>query len=283
MRFGLLLRGMAMGIAEAVPGVSGGTIAFVTGIYDELIETLARLDWRCFGVLRREGIAGLWRYANGNFLLVLGLGMVLAIGVFANLMSYALEHHAHLVWGFFFGLILFSIVQIGRPLPGRVLALGVPVGIALGIGTLLLPTGGAEAGLLWVLFGGAVAISAWMLPAVSGSFMLLVLGLYEPVIAAVSNLHWPTLAALACGCALGLLLFAKVMRWAMTTVRVPLLAVLTGFMAGALPRLWPWQLEDQLLLPAQYAQAVAPAQVPGVIAMAVAGAGLLWALTRLKP
>jgi putative membrane protein len=284
MRTGLFLRGVAMGLAEAVPGVSGGTIAFVTGIYDELIDTLSRIDWRCFRVLSEQGIAGLWRYVNGNFLLVLGLGMVLAIGVFANFMSWALEQHAPLVWGFFFGLIVFSIVQIGRGLPARMLALGVPVGILLGLGAAMLPTGGSESSLPWFFLGGAIAVSAWMLPAVSGSFMLLVLGLYEPVIEAVSTLHWPILVTLAAGCGVGLLLFAKVMRWAMTEIRVPLLAVLTGFMAGALPRLWPWQDGQALFLPAEYAVATGSAgQLPLVILAMVTGGVLLWLLTRLQP
>lgn len=280
MRFWLLLRGMAMGLAEVVPGVSGGTIAFVTGIYDELIETLSRLDWRCFGILRREGVAALWQHVNGTFLLTLGAGMGIAIIGFARVMSYALVHYEPIVWGFFFGLIVFSVFMIGKSLPLRTLLVMAPVGLLAGLAAANLPVGSTESNLWMLVLGGAIAVSAWLLPAVSGSFMLLVLGLYQTVIDAVTYFHWPVLAALASGCVLGLLTFAKVLHWAMANVRAPLLCFLTGFMVGALPRLWPWQLADDRLLPNVYAlQTGLPTFEGWVVLSALLGGLLLWLLS----
>ncbi len=273
-----------MGLAEVVPGVSGGTIAFVTGIYDEFIESLSRLDQRCFVVLRREGFTGLWRFVNGSFLLTLALGMIVGILLFARFMSWALMHYEPVVWGFFFGVILLSVVLIGRLQPLATLAWAAPLGAVLGFGAANLPVGATESSLLWVVFGGSVAVSAWLLPAVSGSFMLLVLGLYETVIHAVTDFNWPILAAMACGCVLGLLLFAKALRWAMTHIRAPLLCLLTGFMAGALPRLWPWQVDSQRFLPEAYVDLSAlPAYEWWVVSAAVMGSVLLWLLARQQP
>ena len=292
MRIWLFLRGVAMGLAEVVPGVSGGTIAFVTGIYDEFIVSLSRIDLRCFGVLRHQGISGLWRHINGNFLLTLALGMLLGILIFARVMNYALLHFEPPVWSFFFGLILLSVVLIGKDLPARVLLWLAPVGLLLGYGAASLPvdiaTGPAGAAepvnTLWILLGGAVAVSAWLLPAISGSFMLVLLGLYKPVIQAVSEWNWTVLLALAAGCVLGLLLFTKALRWAMTHLREPLLAFLTGFMAGALPRLWPWQAQGQRLMPDTYVTLTGQSSLEGwVVLSAICGTLLLWLLARHRP
>ncbi|MFK7913589.1 MAG: DUF368 domain-containing protein [Pseudomonadales bacterium] len=280
MRLWLFLRGVAMGLAEVVPGVSGGTIAFVTGIYDELIESLARIDWRCFAILKNGGIAGLWQHVNGTFLLTLVAGMALGIVSFARIMSYALAHYQPIVWGFFFGLIVLSVVMIAKIQPIRTLLWAAPLGLLAGLGAASLPTGQVDASLWLVALGGAIAVSAWLLPAVSGSFMLLVLGLYQTVIDAVTYFHWPVLVALASGCVAGLLTITKVLRWAMTNIRAPLLCFLTGFMVGALPRLWPWQWSGERLLPAAYElQSSLSAFTPLVCASAVLGAVLLWLLT----
>ncbi len=281
---GIGVRGMAMGVAELVPGVSGGTIAFVTGIYDELIRTLAsfslvgspRLLWR-------DGWRTFWRAHNLTFLLVLASGMVMAVVVFARLLEYLLDQVAVMVWGFFFGLIAASVVQIGRFRPPAALAVYGVVGLLLGAALMQVGFREGEAP-LWMFFvGGMLAVSAWLLPAVSGSFLLLVLGLYEPVLRAFNAGHWLVPAVLAAGCAVGLLLFSRLLYWLMRRAREPVLASLTGFMAGSLLRLWPWQAEHALLSPLGYQAATGqPALWLPVILAAALGVVTLWLLSRLE-
>jgi putative membrane protein len=277
------VRGMAMGIAELVPGVSGGTIAFVTGIYDELIRSLAGLGPASLGVLRRHGFAAFWQGHNLSFLTVLALGMMLAVVIFAQLMEYLLDHLPTLVWAFFFGLIAASVVHIGRQLPRRpLLAFGL-VGVLLA--GLMLQIGFRDgAAPVWMFFlGGILAVSAWLLPAVSGSFLLLALGLYEPVLRAFNAGQWLIPLTLAAGCVVGLLVFSRALHWLMQRLREPVLALLTGFMAGSLPRLWPWQSEGAWLSPGGY-EALTGRPALAWEALAVTGLGMLalWLLGRLS-
>lgn len=283
-RPGLFLRGMAMGAAEAVPGVSGGTIAFVTGIYDEFIGTLAGLDLRALPMLAQRGLVHTWHQLNLTFLLTLGLGMVIAVVLFARFIEAALFYAAPVVWAFFLGLILYSVVNIAQSVPRqRLLTLGL-LGLFLGLAITRLAPGSAPESLLWFFFGGAVAIGAWLLPAVSGSFLLLVLGLYEPVINALNQFDLTRIGVFALGCGAGLLMFSKLLRHAMTHYRPALLALLTGFMVGSLPKLWPWQIDGQLLLPGAYSlYSGEPAFLLWVVPSALLGAILLWGLGRLGP
>lgn len=280
---GVLARGMAMGVAELVPGISGGTIAFVTGIYEELVGTLAGLRPTSLAVLWRDGPAAFWRGHNLNFLLVLGLGMVLAVVVFARLLGHLLDTAAPAVWAFFFGLIAASVVYLARPRRPATLAGYGLAGLLLAVLLLQLSvrTGPAP---LWMFFvGGALAVSAWLLPAVSGSFLLLALGLYEPVLRAFNAGEWLIPLVLAAGCGVGLLAFSRVLFWLMSRYREPLLALLTGFMAGSLPRLWPWQQGELLLLPQSYAQLTGePALALPALVAGLGGVLALWSLSRLS-
>lgn len=280
---GIGARGMAMGIAELVPGVSGGTIAFVTGIYEELIHTLAGLRPSSLLLLRREGIAAFWRAHNLTFLAVLGVGMVLAVVIFARLFEYLLDQVPTLVWAFFFGLIAASAVHIGRELrPARLLAYGT-IGLVLALA--MLGIGFREgAAPLWMFFlGGMLAVSAWLLPAISGSFLLLALGLYEPVLRAFNAGDWTIPLTLAAGCVLGLLAFANLLHWLMQRQREPVLALLTGFMAGSLPRLWPWQADGSWWSPTGYEAITGePAFAAAALAVAALGAAALWLLGRVS-
>lgn len=282
-RPGLMLRGIAMGTAEVVPGVSGGTIAFVTGIYDELLRTLAGLHPGLLRVWRDDGTAAVWRASNAGFLLWLGLGMVFGVLLFARIMQWGLDTAPPVVWSLFFGLILFSIVDIARQVPLAQLGTLGLAGAALGLIVSNLTPTSVEPNLLWVFGGGALAVSAWLLPAVSGSFLLLVLGLYEPVLRALNDLHVPTLAALLAGCGLGLLLFARLLHWLMDRYRQPVLAVMVGFMAGALVALWPWRHDGALLSPAAYSQMT---DVPSFLVLSgismVMGMLIVWGLARIK-
>jgi len=281
--FGVLVRGMAMGLAELVPGVSGGTIAFVTGIYYELVSSLSSFRVGSAVILYREGIPGFWRAHNLGFLLVLAAGMLISIAAFARLFEYLLDTVPTLVWAFFFGLIVASIVQIGRRRPWRLLVGYGAVGLLCGLAMLTIEP--ADAGVSpWMFFvGGLIAISAWLLPAVSGSFMLLVLGLYEPLLRALNALDLPVIVAFGAGCAVGILTMARVLHWLMGRFREPVLALLTGFMAGSLVTLWPWQFDDALLLPGQYqAASGSPALLGYSVAAAFLGMVALWLLSRLE-
>jgi len=217
----LLARGVAMGIAELVPGVSGGTIAFVSGIYEELGTTLARLRPAGLVMLLRDGPAAVWREFNLGFLAVLGAGMVLAVVTFARLFEYLLDHVPTLVWAFFFGIIAASVAQSGRCRAWRgLLGYGL-AGLVVALAVLQLGYRDGPAPLWMFFLGGMVAVSAWLLPAVSGSFLLLVLGLYEPVLRAFNAGDWLVPASLAAGCAVGLLAFSRALHWLMQRLREP--------------------------------------------------------------
>ncbi len=275
---GIFLRGMAMGVAEVVPGVSGGTMAFVTGIYDELLRSIASFSGRSLPLLREGGWGAFVRHHNLAFLVVLAAGMACSFVAFANLMLALLDSHAVHVSAFFFGLIAGAVVHIGAQTNPRWLATAGVVGLALGLGASLLADGGAaraEAGLPLIFAGGALAATAWILPGVSGAFILLLLGLYQPMLQALRDVDLAAIAPFVAGLVLGLLAFAKVLRWLLSRVRIPVLALLTGFMAGSLVELWPWR----------GAPAIEPA-LAGVLAAMIAGAlaigALAWASSRAR-
>lgn len=276
---GLYLRGMAMGLAELFPGVSGGTIAFITGIYLELVGTIRGAGEALFRHLPRRDLAGAWTHANGGFLLVLGAGMATGILSLARIVSWLLENRELQIWGFFFGLILASVLFVGRsarpftPARRGLVALGVAAGAAASFATALtLPVN-----LLTLFLGSMVAICAWVLPGVSGSFVMLLLGLYPTVVAAIAELDLAVLGVLAAGCGLGLLLFARVLGWLLDRFYRGTLALLCGFMAGSLLGLWPWRvplavvegkpLGVSLLLPGDYAAASGLDPVVGGVVM----------------
>lgn len=239
-----------MGIAEIIPGVSGGTIAFITGIYEELINTIKAFNFSLIGVLKNEGVKGFWKAINGHFLLMLGMGMIVGIvsGIF--LIGFLLENYQAPLWAFFFGLIISSTIFIGRRIQKWK-----PMNISLLVGgfilafviTLLSPAEGTSNYFL-VMLSGMIAISALILPGISGSFILLLLGMYT-IIRSQAELALSTFAfdsilvigAFAVGCILGLALFARVLSYTFKNYKDQTLAVLTGFMLGSLNKIWPWR------------------------------------------
>ena len=279
---GILVRGAAMGVAEVVPGVSGGTIAFVTGIYRELIASLAAFSPATLGWLVTAP-GRFWRHHNLGFLACLGSGMLVSVLLLARVISAAIETAPTLVWGFFFGLVLFSAFDIGRARPPAILwTLGVP-GLLLGAATGFVEPLGTESTYPAYFIGGALAVCAWLLPAVSGSFLLVVLGLYADVLAAAASLNLAVLAVFALGMATGVALFARLLKYLMDRFFEPVLGFLTGFMAGALVNLWPWQAGSALLSPGAWSEtAGSQARVGLTLAMMVAGAAALWLLARLR-
>ena len=271
-----------MGIAEVVPGVSGGTIAFVSGIYQELIDTIAGLRPRSVLLLVRQGPRAFWKAHNLTFLLVLGGGMLTGILIFSQFIASWLSVARPVVWAFFFGVIACSIVVVGRPRERRRFLLLAPLGVLVGLGVAQLEPLAGSAG-LWLYFvGGMIAVSAWLLPAISGSFMLLIMGLYEGVIGALTGFEWPILFSLAAGCAVGLLAFANLLSWLLQRYSETLLSLLTGFMAGSLLRLWPWSVEGVLSPEAYTALTGQNAWLVESAIAALGGVLVVYLLTRLE-
>ena len=240
---GLVLRGMAMGAADVVPGVSGGTIAFITGIYERLLNSLRSFSPTLLLLLKNEGIGACWKKVDGTFLVCVFGGILISILSFAHLISYLLAEFPVLIWSFFFGLILVSGLQMVRQvsqysITGGILFVLAAVA-AYRIGTLtpasLDPTP------LMLFFAGSIAICAMILPGISGSFLLLLMGLYATVLQAVKTLDFVVLTIFASGCVVGLLSFSHVLSWLLRKHRDRALSLLTGLMMGALGKVWPWK------------------------------------------
>ncbi|WP_430461414.1 DUF368 domain-containing protein [Thalassolituus sp. LLYu03] len=239
----LFLKGLAMGAADVVPGVSGGTIAFVTGIYTELLDSIKSIGPQALGVWRRQGLRAFWQHINGTFLLVLGSGILLALLTLARGIHYLLLNYPVWVWAFFFGLILASSWHVGKEirrwrLPELAFLLA---GAALAAWISLASPTQIEATPLIVFIAGSVAICAMILPGISGSFILLLMGLYEPILGAVKAFDLATMGLFACGAALGLTLFSRLLSWLLHHYHHAMFALLTGFMLGSLVKVWPWK------------------------------------------
>ncbi|MCD8522890.1 MAG: DUF368 domain-containing protein [Saccharospirillaceae bacterium] len=241
--FWLFLKGIAMGAADVVPGVSGGTIAFVTGIYTELLDSIKSINLHALKTLFKEGPRAFWQSINGTFLLVLGSGILLALLSLARGIHYLLMHYPVWLWAFFFGLILASCWHIGKEterwhVPQLALfALGAIVAGAISTAS---PTSISATPLI-ILLAGSIAICAMILPGISGSFILLLMGLYEPVLGAVKQLDFQLLGTFALGAVFGLLAFSRLLSWLLHHYKSAMFALLTGFMAGSLLKVWPWK------------------------------------------
>ena len=234
---------MAMGIAEVIPGVSGGTIAFITGIYERFINALKSFDLSLIKTLRQDGIGGVWKAVDGNFLVALFGGMLTSIVLFVKIITWLIENQTLLVWAFFFGLIAASAIFVGKQIEKWDIKTIVPMLIGIVVAyyiTIAAPANGSE-NLLFIFLAGMVAISAMLLPGLSGSFILLLLGMYSIVLGAVKELDIVIAGTFALGCLVGILSFARVLSWAFNNHRNSTLAILTGFMIGSLNRVWPWQ------------------------------------------
>ncbi len=239
----LFFKGVAMGAADVVPGVSGGTVALITGIYDELLASLKSFDVAAAKLLLSGQFAALWKHVNGAFLLTLFSGVLLSILSLARIISYFLQQFPELVWSFFLGLILVSALYIARGIARwnvvTVFMLATGIGLAwlltVAYPLQLQPT------LMTLFFAGALAICAMILPGISGSFVLLLLGLYTPVLAAIKSFDLPLLLTVATGCALGLLCFSKLLYWLLHHYHEVTMAFLCGLMLGSLNKVWPWK------------------------------------------
>lgn len=278
-----------MGAADIVPGVSGGTIAFITGIYFRLLEAINSVPGAVFRDLFKGQWKRFWAACDGTFLVTLLAGIVSSVVAFASVISYALATHPVLIWSFFFGLIVASVWHVGRQIRHfqwtRLLPFVIGVVVAWWITTL--SAGQVDPAGLAFFGAGAIAICAMILPGISGSFILVLLGMYAPVLDAVRGMDLVALLLFMAGCLIGLLSVARVITWAFHHFHDLVLALLTGFMVGSLNKVWPWKetlswrtnssgeqvpVNEAIVSPAHYAELTGePSQWPLALAMTVTG------------
>jgi putative membrane protein len=261
-----------MGAADVIPGVSGGTIAFITGIYDDLLASINAIDSTAVKLFFTGKFKEFWKYINGGFLLSLFCGILFSVMTLAGIMQYLLEHHPIQTWAFFFGLIVASSIFILRGIEGWNLkaVLFLVFGVILGVTVCTLsPTTTPDA--LWFIFiSGAIAICAMILPGISGSFILLILGKYQYIMSVITGLtsgeaigeSIVVLGVFAVGAACGILAFSRFLHWLLGRFNKETLIVLAGFIIGSLVKVWPWSDMDALVV-SQFPEAAAVAEIPG--------------------
>ncbi len=253
----LYLKGMTMGAADVVPGVSGGTIAFITGIYEELLETIKGFNLSVFKTLKEEGIKATWQKTNATFLVVLLAGIFTSVISLAKGITYLLDTYPVLLWAFFFGLIVASSLIISKFIKDwnakTILALVVGSAVAYYI-TIAAPSQIPD-GLIYIFLSGCIAICAMILPGISGSFILLLLGAYPTVLGSISGLvdslkvfdieliikFGTNIAIFIAGCVVGIIAFSNFLSWMFKKAYSTTMALLTGFMIGSLNKVWPWK------------------------------------------
>ncbi len=279
------LKGFAMGAANVIPGVSGGTIALLTGIFNELIDSLnAIMSISTWKLLINKKFKEFWETIHGTFLLWLAIGVVISIFSLAKLMDYVLDHHPVQTWAFFFGLIIVSSVFMLSDIKGwkGSYVAWLVLGIALGAFICLLSPKETTSDMWFIAVCGAIAVCTMILPGISGSFILVLFGKYEYIMEAVSELNIPVLIVFAIGCLVGIVAFSKFLHWLIGRFEKQTLLVLIGFTIGALVKVWPWAdkaaNEAANVLNGQSVEAL---HIGGAVLWALIGAGLVLALELL--
>lgn len=280
------VKGACMGSADVIPGVSGGTIAFITGIYDDLLGSINAIDATAVKLFFTGKFKEFWKHINGSFLVSLFCGILISVLTLAGLMQYLLEHHPIQTWAFFFGLIVASSIFILRGIEGWNLkaVLFLIFGVFLGVTICTLsPTTTPDA--LWFIFlSGAIAICAMILPGISGSFILLILGKYQYIMGAISGLtsgqaigeSIVVLGVFAVGAVCGILAFSRFLHWLLGRFHKETLITLAGFIIGSLVKVWPWS-DKEAIVRAQFPDAVSVAEASLQIDMQV-GSAILFAV-----
>lgn len=295
----LVLKGMGMGAADVIPGVSGGTIAFITGIYEELIDSIKSVNLNALKLFFSFKLAAFWKAINGNFLLSVLLGIGISIFSLAKGLEYLLHHYPILVWSFFFGLIVASAIYISRTIKkwdARTVIAGIAGIVVAYFITVISP---AEANTTWlfIFISGSIAICAMILPGISGSFILVLLGMYKFILSAVGDLNIPVLLVFIAGAAIGIIAFSNLLSWLLKKFHNITIAVLSGFMVGSLNKVWPWKkitetfvdrhgevrpLAEKNILPGTYENLTGnEAWLLGAILLAVFGFALIFVVEGL--
>jgi putative membrane protein len=237
------LKGMAMGAADIVPGVSGGSIALIAGIYQELLNSINSFTVENLKLLTKFELKAFFKAVNGAFLLSLLTGILTSIFALSSVITYLMKEHPIPLWSFFTGLILISAFLILKDIKrwnlGVVMAVLIGAAMAWWV-TSLPPTTTPNA--MWFTFvSGAIAICAMILPGISGSFILLIMGQYEPILQAVQDRNFFKLIVFAAGCAVGILSFSRVVAWLLRKYHSATIGLLAGFMLGSINEIWPWK------------------------------------------
>ena len=251
----LSLKGAGMGAADVIPGVSGGTIAFMTGIFEELVGSINSFDATALRLLLGGKVAAFWKHVNGSFLLAVGCGILLSVLTLAKIMLYLLNNHPIETWAFFFGLIVASSIFILRGVKGwNLISVVLTIlGIILGVTVCTLSPTQTPDDLWFIFLSGAIAICAMILPGISGSFILLILGKYEYIMETISRLTagdiagtLPIIAVFGAGAATGIVSFSKFLHWLLGKFHKQTLLVMAGFIIGSLVKVWPWSNMDAI-------------------------------------
>ena len=239
----VFFKGMAMGAGDVVPGVSGGTIAFITGIYEELIDSLRSINIKAVKVLFSQGIQPAWKHINGTFLLCLFAGILVSVFSLAKLIGFCLDQYPILVWSFFFGLVCASIIYISRQIKQwALIEISILIiGTALALAVSYLKPAQLPSDWWIIMLAGSIAICAMILPGISGAFILVLLGLYPVILGAITSFDVVLLGYFTIGCLCGLLVFSHVLSWLLHHYHDSTLALLNEVILGSLNLLWPWK------------------------------------------
>lgn len=283
-----------MGAADVVPGVSGGTIAFITGIYEELINSIKSINLNAIKLFFTGKFKEFWAAINGTFLLSVFLGVGISVFSLAKGLEYLLTHYPILVWSFFFGLIVASAIYVSRSIKnwnfGTILS-GI-IGIAIAYSITVISPAEANTSYLFVFVSGMIAICAMILPGISGSFILVLLGMYKFILGAVGDMNLAVILTFLVGAAIGIIAFSNVLSWLLRKYHNLTIALLAGFMVGSLNKVWPWKevtetiidrhgelkpIDEHNILPGTYEQITGhEAWLLGAIALAIFGFVLIF-------
>ncbi|PAJ76121.1 DUF368 domain-containing protein [Pseudoalteromonas sp. NBT06-2] len=244
----LFFKGVGMGAADVIPGVSGGTIAFITGIYQRLLNAIQSINIDATKILFQKGsfknnIKALWLHIDGNFLLAVFAGLITSGVSLAKIITYVLTNHPIYVWSFFFGLIIASFIHIVKQVAVWNIKTISSCLLGAALAFIITTLSPSEANPQWWLYtlAGSIAICAMILPGISGSFILLLLGMYGHVLAAINNLAFDLIFLFVTGCIIGLMAFSRILTWLLAHYHQITFALLSGFLIGSLNLLWPWK------------------------------------------
>ena len=235
-----------MGAADAVPGVSGGTIALLLGIYEELVTTIGNINLSLFKELKKNGFYSFWEKLNGNFLLSLIIGIGISLVTFIKLTAYLFDKYPILIWSFFLGLILATIYVIFKLIKSwnyvNILFILIAIFISFYLGEMNVMDS-ININLMYILISGIIAASAMIIPGISGALILVILGLYSTMINAINNLEIDKIVIFSLGAIIGLLSFSKILKWMFNKNLSLTYSILLGFVIGSIPKVWPWKSE----------------------------------------